>query len=323
MPEMSRTFRAAAVPRAPSRGGTHPRLAHAVPPVATVALTVAVALGVDTGCSKGSADQVTAPIAVAMTSQVAPFYDDGNLALYQVETPVRLPVRRPSDAERHALGPAPQGTPYAHAPFLRAEDESIEVHYVISNVDGAKHTVWLLVDPWNEFVRWRPGVTVVNGDVTVPNFSGYEKGFVIPGKQRIEGTLTSDDMHEMAIKLASVENALAAAQATATQMPPQPGQPQTIGNCGVDATTLANLIFNQQNKSNSGNPCYTPWIPPVVAGLTGFDLGLRTMDEAANVAVEITIDVLDINGNRFVAQDTTTAEIGMPAAVLSPPSARF
>jgi hypothetical protein len=315
MPAMPRNFRVAGVYGAPNRGGRHPRFALLV----AVGLTV----GHASGCANGSADQLTKPVAVGMTSQTTPSYDDGNLKLYQVQIPVPLPVRRPSDAERHSLGPAPSGTPYAQAPFLRAEDESIEVHYVISNVDGAKHTVWLLVDPWNEFVRWRPGVTVVNGDVTVPNFSGYQMGFTIPGKQRIEGTLTSDDMHEMAIKLASVEKEIAAAQATAPQMPAQPGQPQTIGNCGTDATTLANLIFNQQNKSNSGNACYSPWIPPVIAGLTGFDLGLRTMDEAANVAVEITVDVRDLNGNRFVAQDTTTAQLGPPKTVLSPPSARF
>jgi len=284
----------------------HPRLA----PV--VALLVAILLAV--ACSNGSGDQVTKPVALGMTSQLDPYYSDGNLTLYQVEMPVQLPVRRPTDAERKSLGPAPRGTPYSHAPFLRVDDESVEVHFVISNVDHAKHAVWLLIDPWNEFVRWRPGVTVVNGDVTIPNF-GYDKEFVIPGKDRIEGTLTSDDMREIAIKLASVENLLASAQAMASQAP-------AMGGGGLDTTVMANHIFDPHNRSNSGDPLYSPWIPPVIAGLTGFDLGLRTSD-AANIAVEITIDVRDLNGNRFVAQDTTALELGPPRTALSPPSARF
>jgi hypothetical protein len=44
---------------------------------------------------------------------------------------------------------------------------------------------------------------------------------------------------------------------------------------------------------------------------------------AGNIAVEITMDVQDLNGDRFVPQDTTDPEMGMPAKTLSPPSARF
>ena len=80
--------------------------------------------------------------------------------------------------------------------------------------------------------------------------------------------------------------------------------------------------MNPQNRSNGNDPIYTPWIPPVVAGLTGFDLGVRTY-EAANMAIEITIDVQDLNGNRFVPVDSTQAQIGVPPVSLSPAAARF
>jgi hypothetical protein len=35
------------------------------------------------------------------------------------------------------------------------------------------------------------------------------------------------------------------------------------------------------------------------------------------------MEIQDLNGNRFVAQDSTDATIGVPSKVLSPPSARF
>jgi hypothetical protein len=295
----------------PSRGGSRPRVLGYAPLVAVLLVAA---------CSNGSGDQVTRPVAVGMTSKVTPYYADGQITLYQVQTPVTLPVRKPTSAD--ALGSAPKGTPYPHAPFLTVQDESVEVHFVLSNIDSVSHNVWLLVDPWNEFVRWKPGVTVVSDEETVPN-NGYDKEYVLGPMSRVEGTITSDDMQEIATKLASVEKFLASPQG-------KPSTDPTMDN-SLDPTQVCNNIFDYQNRSNSSPPdlYYTPWIPPVVAGLTGFDLGLRMESDedsgggAGNVAVEITMDVQDLNGDRFVPQDTTDAEIGMPSKTLSPPSARF
>jgi hypothetical protein len=276
-----------------------------------------VALGITCACSGDASDQITSPTAVGMTSQTPAYYSDGNLTLYEVQIPVRLPVRKPTSAERDALSKAPAGTPYPHAPFLLATDESIEVHYVLSNVDDTQHSVWLLVDPWNEFVRYRPGVTVVDDETTVPNesFEPGGPGFILPPKSRVEGTITSDDFHELAIRLDATENFLASPQAIAAENP-------DAGDNSLDPTSIANHIFNPQNFSTTGDPLFTPWIPPVIAGITGFDLGLRT-EEPADVAVEITIDVEDLNGNRFVAQGSSAAQLGLPPATLSPPGARY
>lgn len=295
--------------------GRDTKLVGVASPTRVLAALVASFAAVPLGCSDGSADQVTQPVDVGMTTNDGGpvYYSDGQITLYQVETPVPLPVRKMTSADVQAVGAAPAGTPYPRGVFLRAEDESVEVRFTISNIDDAQHDVWLLIDPWNEFVRWRPGVTVVDDDTTLPNY-GYDLEFTVPGKQRIEGTITPDDMHEIAIKLAAVENLLGSPQAQATS-----------STSGFDATQIANNIFNPQNRSNSvpPDPLYTPWIPPVVAGVTGFDLGLRTT-EPANVAVEVTIDVQDLRGDRFVPQDKTTdPEMGVPQQVLSPPAARF
>lgn len=249
-----------------------------------------------------------------MTSTVAPYYDDGNLTLYQVNVPVVLPVRRPTASESQSLGAPPPGTPYPHAPFLSVQDESLEVHYVISNLDPTPQTVTLLIDPWNEFVRWNPGVTVVGDDESTPNF-GYDLSFRVDGSSRVEGDLTTDDMREIAIKLAAVENVIATTQSIGTAA--------MNGANSPDATTLVNHIFNPQNWSNTGDPLFAPWVPPVIAGLTGFDLGLRTVNGPANVAIEITIEVKDLQGDRFVPEDSSDPRLGIPPVVLSPPEATF
>ena len=281
-------------------------------------------------CSNSSSpgDQITPPLDLGMTPQMAPYYQDENITILESQMPVPLPVRKPTASDLSGLGAAPKGTGYPRAPYLTAGDESIEVHYTISNLDSQSHSVWLLIDPWNEFVRWNPGVTIVSDEETEPNW-GYDLSFLVAGQSRIEGTITSDDMQEIAIKLASVENMLASPEAKAADQPdasadaaddPNAASPQYTA--GFDPAATANNIMNPQNRSNGGDPLYTPWIPPVIAGLTGFDLGLRSYD-AATLAIEITIEIKDVNGNRFVQYGSSTAQLGVPPKTLTVPGSKM
>jgi hypothetical protein len=300
---MPRTSSATSGPQPPIHVGVRPR--------ALVLAALAVAATAAASCSKSSSYQVTGPVDLGMTSTMAAYYSDENTTLYEAQTPVPLPVKKPTGSQ----GAAPANTVYPNAPWLTTADESIEVHYTISNIDSQDHAVWLLVDPWNEFVRWQPGVTVVDDEDTEPNY-GYDLEFLVPALSRIQGTLTTDDMQEIAIKLASVENLLGSQQVMQAAM----SDGGTVD--GYDPTSIANNIFNPQNRSNGGDALYTPWIPPVIAGLTGFDLGIRT-SEQANLAIEITVDVQDLNGDRFVPADSTQPQIGVPPTILSPPGAKL
>jgi hypothetical protein len=309
---MPRISSADAGPSAPIRVGVRPR---------SWLISLVTVLG-GVACSQTSNNQVTGPIDLGMTSTIAAYYNAEELTLYEVQTPVPLPVRKPSGSELSALGPAPANTGYPTYPWLLASDESLEVHFTISNIDNQDHAVWLLIDPWNEFVRWNPGVSVVDDEDAEPNW-GYDQSFLVPAMSRVEGTITTDDMQEIAIKLASVENLLNSSQAKSAEA--EGGGVVDAGGgdteiSGFDPNATANNIFNPQNRSNGNDPLYTPWIPPVIAGLTGFDLGLRTT-ETANVAVEITINVQDLNGNRFVPANSNQPEIGLPPVTLSPPGA--
>ncbi len=292
------------------------------------ALLAGTCIGVG-ACSNGNnpGDQVTSPIDLGMTDKMTPYYQDENITIQEVQLPVQLPVRKPIAVDFKDLSPLPEGTPYPRAPFLTAGRRASRCTTPSRTSTRQQHAVWLLVDPWNEFVRWNPGVTVVSDEETEPNW-GYDLTFLVPGQSRVEGTLTSDDMQEIAIKLASVENLLASPQAIAAEAVDAGNDAADDPNAtsqymmGFDPAGTANNIMNPQNRSNGGDPLYTPWVPPVIAGLTGFDLGLRTY-EPANIAVEITIEIKDVDGNRFVAYGSSAPQLGVPPKTLTIPGAKM
>jgi hypothetical protein len=276
---------------APTAGGARPHV---------LALAVCALVG---ACANTDANQVTQPVVLGMTSSVAPVYDDGEMQLYQVQVPVALPIRKPIDAEVDGLPPA---EPYPRGPYLKASDLRLEVRYTLSNLDDAPHTVLLMLDPWNEFVRYKPGIKI-GEEQAQPNLSGAERRVRIQPKSRIVGTLTPDDMTELAVDLATAENIL--------KNPPQ--------DANADVAGIINRAFNFQNRSNVYDPIVSPFIPHVIAGLTGFDLGLR-VEEHATVAVEITIDITDLNGQRVIPSgDTSQHMIDPPDQVISPPGAHL
>ncbi|MEO6576068.1 MAG: hypothetical protein ABIP89_19595 [Polyangiaceae bacterium] len=270
-------------------------------------LAVLAAASIVGACANNDDNQTTSPSDVGMTDKIAPIYTDGQTTIYQVETAVKLPFRKPTDDERQALGDAP-GLP--RAPFLKASDARIEIRFTISNLDDQQHAVELLLDPWNEFVRYKPGIQIVSDEQTTPDFSGFDKPFLVPAKSRVQGTITSDDVNEMAIDLATVEGI--------NKSPPM--------GPNVNLNGLFNHVFNLQNRSNQPDPLVAPFLPKVVPGLTGFDLGLRiTQAEGAmgagNVAVEVIVDITDLHGDRINAPGVTDNMMGVPGTVLQPPKA--
>ena len=263
------------------------------------AAIVVAAAAVLSACESGGADQVTQPIVLGMTSSVMPVFSSQQLTLYEVQIPVPLPVRKPTSAEQSALHG--KVDPYPHQPFLLSSDESLEVHFTISNLDTERHAVYLLLDPWNEFARYRPGITQLDNETTLPNPSGFQKAFLIDGMSRVQGTVTSDDTTALAIGLA-----------TAMKIVSLPVDPMAA----YSQTTLLDHTFNLQNRPLSNDPLIAPYIPAVIAGLTGFDLGLRA-DAAQNISVEILVDITDLNGNRLVPQGQAGATLGIPSRIIS------
>ncbi len=277
------------------------------------ALCVAVlaALGVFVGCT-GTDSQVTRPTIVGMTNTMAPYYSDSRTTLYEVQTPVTLPMRAPDAQEETLLGkpPAYLATFGATtAPWIRVDDVQTTVRFTISNLDDQKHAVELLLDAWNPYVMYVPKIEIVSQDVTLPDLSSYDNYYVLEPKSRYIGTITPDDTREMAIDLATVMNISAN---------------DTVDK---DLNSMFNHAFNLQNRSTGDDPLLAPWIPAPqdVPALIGFTLGLRSMEQM-NVAVEVTVDVQDVSDGKKVmpagqAPNADNKPMPPPAGVLSPPAA--
>ncbi len=268
------------------------------------ALGVALLLGaVAPACAGANDHEVLPPVVLAMLETMPPTYDDGEQQIFQVTKEVRLHYRQPDDGER----PKGKLEPYPRPPFHVADKSRITVRFTLSNLDPVKHDVELLVDPWNEFVRYRPGVSVVRDEEVLPNFSGIQRIFILPPQSRLEGIITPDDMVEAATDL-TVAMSLA-------KRPPDPA-----GDFG--GAVLYNRAFNVQNRSSEPDPVLAPWAAgpkSTVASVIGFDVGLRTA-EPAKIALELVVDLEDLDGERIVIGDDPGKPLGPPGTVLSPPA---
>jgi hypothetical protein len=257
------------------------------------------------GACDGDGDkEVLSPVVLGMLDTTPPTYDDGEQQIFQVSREVRLPFRRPNDGER----PDGDRPPYPEIPFHVASDSRVTVRFTLSNLDDQKRTVELLIDPWNEFVHYVPGTSTVGEDEILPNLSGIQRIYVLEPKSRIDGIITPDDMVELATDLT-----------TAMALEQRP--PDAMGDLGGPA--LYNRAFNIQNRSSEPDPVLRDWLPgakSTVAAVTGFDVGLRT-STPAKVAVELVVDVVDLDGNRIVNTGEDDRKLRRPGTALTPPAA--
>jgi hypothetical protein len=260
-------------------------------------------LGVTACESSTDATGTEAPVVVGMSSSDAPYYSSANLTIYWAQTPVSLPVKA-------GAGKEPNVKPYPTSPYLLASDYQLQVNFTVTNLDNTTHTVWVTMDPWNQFVRYYPGITVVSDDETEPNLPGMERPIVLEPMARVQGVFTTDDMNDLATKLAIAMDIMS--------------KPLPM-NAPYDQATLLNHDFNIQYRTNDGDPLMLPYIPSVIAGLTGFDLGLQSYEQM-NVALEITLQLVDnwpgpTNLDPLIATGEKATPVGPPGTMLKIPGA--
>jgi hypothetical protein len=256
-------------------------------PWAPATLGFVALLGV--ACSGREHEESLPIVQVGMTDEVPPIYDDGELALFEVKKGVAFPILAPDAITRRQLEDKAT-MPYGSYPWVTVEDIDVQVNWTISNLDEDEHIVQMLVDPWNEFGRYYPGLQLTDADNEeyMPNFSGIDRRYILPGKSageasRLHGTYTFTDLREMATDLATVMSLL-------EEPPPSEDDEED------PTVTYANHDFHVQNRSDD-DPLVAAWVPRVVAGLTGLDVGFRTY-EKANLAIEVAIELVDLNGER-------------------------
>jgi hypothetical protein len=250
---------------------------------------------VNVGCGDQAHEESLPLLQVGMTKAVEPIYDDGELLIYEVKKGIAFPILAPSDQARGALNEQ-RVEPYGRQPWLTTDDLEVQVTWTISNLDEEEHIVEMLIDPWNEFGRYYPGLQLTDADNQefMPNFSGIDKRYIVAGKgagdgSRTHGTYTFADLEEVATDLATVMGIIKT-------------PPPTDDDEEDPRVTYANHAFHLQNRSHD-DPLVMQWVPQTVAGLTGLDVGFRTY-EPANVAIEVAIELVDQHGKRVKTEDT-------------------
>lgn len=265
--------------------------------------------------SSGCADELTErldPVVIGLSDDIPPVYDDGELVIYEAKIPLSLPIVAPSQERLDALWEADALEPFERLPWVKAEDVRIQVSYSLTNLDPQAHEVWLMIDPWNEFGRYEPAVVVADEEAT-RDFSGVDLLFRLPGTEddnllgadsegRVVGTLTFDDMHELAMDLATVFQVLTdvVVEEDAEEDP---------------RSTLVNHAFNTRNRSYN-SPLLAAYAPEIVPGLIGFDVGIRAATPV-NVALELLIEVEDRSGLRLPQDGESWEMIELPEAIVS------
>jgi hypothetical protein len=265
------------------------------PELLTLGAALAGAL-LATGCGTQDQDRNLNPEQVGLTPDVAPIFDDGETQLYEVKRGLQFPIVQPTAAEAASL--ASQAVePYGRTPWVTNKDSKVQLTWTISNLDDKQHVVEILIDPWNEFGRYYPGMTLTNPEEQEfqPNSSGIDHYYVLDASSagdssRRHGTFTFDDMNELAIDFATVQNMI-------KFPPPLPGGVQTDPDVMTDPLPIyANHAFNLINRSYN-DVLVEPYIPKIIAGLTGIDFGFRTT-EKATVALDIQIEIVDLGQGR-------------------------
>jgi hypothetical protein len=185
---------------------------------------------------------------VALSESTAAAYASDDGALYVVEERVQVPILVPTETALEDLRQAAanfQGLPFPRMPWVERGDLAIEVDFTLSNLDDAERQVAVIINGFNEFHEYMPGVTLID-DEPEADFSQWERLYELAPEQRIEGTVREEEFDEAAVDLATVVN----------------GAPNS------------NAVVFFENKS-SRDERSRPYIPDVIPGLAGFRIGLR------------------------------------------------
>jgi hypothetical protein len=280
----------------------------------------AVLCAVSSGCSGEDTRQLE-PAALAMPGSTQAFYDDGDITLFQVQRDVPLPLKRPTDADRKNLGKAVK--PFPRAPWVKHDQVRVQVTWTLANLDTVDHSVEILVDPWNEFGKYVPGVTV-EGDNSQPNLSGIDETYDLPGldsgrPSRISQVFSYDMMDELATDFATAMNII---ENGPMAMDAEEEDPR-VG--------YVNHVFALPNRSGE-DPLTDRYIPEAIPGLVGFTFGVRTQEKVGTpdkdapdddtkrkggIAVEFAVELIDENGDRVLDEDSHDPALSAPDTVIT------
>lgn len=228
-------------------------------------------------------------IAFALTDTTPAFVEGEEESLFLVEERVELPIRVPSDTQMADLvsGAGDVTIPFARLPWVERHDYELELDYVLINLDDSSSSVDLVVNGFNEFHEYFPGV-IFDDDEIIPEFAQWERFIVLEPLERRFGTIREEEFDEIAVDLATV----------------------------VNGVTNPNQTVHPDNHSSTDRRSQD-FIPEVIPALTGVRVGLRATG-TSNVVIEITVRVRDVS-SRIVspgnAWELPVPELFLPSSV--------
>jgi hypothetical protein len=209
-----------------------------------------------------------------------------------------LPVRQPTDAERHALETLQQRLMLPDAvPWAQARDFDIEIQYSVKNLDAQVQTVLVTLDGGNEFGDYVPASYIdptanAEDQPPPPNLLSSAPLVIQPGAIAT-GVFREDDLQESALDLEAITRYPAGGDALATPF---------------------QAIEHRSNVSSIGLES----IPPgdITPAHVRYQL---TVNAAGHVVLDYSVRVRDHNGK--LAKPTDQNLYVNDAAALPPPVA--
>lgn len=211
---------------------------------------------------------------LAITEDTGAAIETEEGALFIVERRIDLPISNPSDSVYDDLQQGAEGRelPFPRLPWVERGDVEVQIDYTISSLDDEAHDIGVIVNGYNEFHEYVPGVIEIE-DEPVPQFSQWESYKALGPGQRITGTIREDELDEVAVDLATVVN----------------GAPNS-----------AEIVYFENHSGD--DPRARPFIPSVVPGLVGVRIGLIALAPAV-VVLEASIRVRDVDGDKLAEED--------------------
>ena len=232
----------------------------------------------------------------AVTADTPPFFASDEASLYIVEERVELPIEPPTDANLAALMSGAEDLPYDRMPWIELGDLDLEVDWALTNLTDSAGRVAITLNGFTEFHEYMPSF-VVDDEEVIPDFAQWERDLEIEPYQTRYGTIRMEELDEVAIDLATVANGA-----------PNPNQV---------------VYFENQSDHDTRVQSY---IPSVIAGLTGFRIGLRAQGlpdcgsaTCGVYVLEVSVRVRDEDRDRLAVQGEEAWELPTPALLSSRP----
>lgn len=239
----------------------HPRLARAA----------LLALSCSLGCLEEQRYQDTSAL-VQLTADAQPAYvTEDDDPIYRVDLPFELRITPPS-SEALAKLSAQSNPPDPRLPWVSLHDLDLQLDYALQNDSDQSTVAMITLNGINEFRYYAPGPE---------NFHQWERRVALAPHQRVTGTVTEEELDEIAVDLATAAN----------------GAPNS------------NLVVERRSQS-SLDPRVQPYIPRVVPGLVGIRAGIET-GRALPLTLAITLRVQD-HGERAAKRGETRWELPVP-----------